>query len=111
MNFTIFWIICIVIIIGYLLMLFSNTETQNVVLENKDDYIKYENSKQADDYNFGKVKGKFCNITQCRDCKATDEYWSQHPARACPYCGGLVREYGSAIYINGYWYTKKEKGN
>ena len=102
----------VVLLVLIFLLLFGRIQPSKLKEDIKEElshdlekYNKHNNSKQADNYNYNKTAGKFTNITQCSNCKATDEYWSQHPASACPYCGGKVRDTGSGIYINGYWYS------
>lgn len=109
------WLILVIIaFLAVLYMVLDDNVPEDIKKDiidiNPDDYIKHSNSKQCDGYNFSKVKGKWCDITQCVDCKATDEYWSQHPANPCRYCGGSLREIGAGIYVAGYWYSRKKHG-
>lgn len=47
--------------------------------------------------------GGFVSITQCHDCEAVQDYWSNN-SRICEYCGGDLQEIG-----RGRWDNKTKK--
>jgi len=44
-------------------------------------------------------KGGYDKITKCKQCHTIGLYADCHPANPCHYCGGKVKEAGSARFI------------
>lgn len=42
--------------------------------------------------------GGYWNVNKCNSCDRIGMYEDMHTASACPYCGGRVSEYASAIF-------------